>query len=168
MEAVKNVLIGKNPKATFVLATAVVGAKVWYNSKYPVTGEETEEEKKQALMKLAAVIGIVLLLVLPVVYQQMKPKSPSSSFEKRVVSAASEIRDNISGDDFHSRVTEAARKLREEINSKTDLPSSSAAVASSSSLVAEAASEIEKFISCLLYTSPSPRDLSTSRMPSSA
>ena len=26
----------------------------------------------------------------------------------------------------------------------------------------------EKFVSCLLYTSPSPRDLSTSRMPSSA
>ena len=25
-----------------------------------------------------------------------------------------------------------------------------------------------KYISCLLYTSPSPRDLSTSRMPSSA
>jgi len=148
METVKNVLIGKNPKATLVLATAVVGAKVWYNSKYPVTGEETEEEKKQALMKLAAVIGIVLLLVLPVVYQQMKPKSPSSSFEKRVSSAASEIRDNISGpDDFHSRVTEAAKKLREEINSKTDLPSSSAAVASSSSLVADAADEIERFIS---------------------
>ena len=48
MEAIKNVIIGKNPKATLVLATAVVGAKVWYNSKYPVTGEETEEEKKQA------------------------------------------------------------------------------------------------------------------------
>ena len=28
--------------------------------------------------------------------------------------------------------------------------------------------ELTKFISCLLYTSPSPRDLSTSRMPSSA
>ena len=28
--------------------------------------------------------------------------------------------------------------------------------------------ELEKFHSCLLYTSPSPRDLSTSRMPSSA
>ena len=27
---------------------------------------------------------------------------------------------------------------------------------------------LEKLISCLLYTSPSPRDLSTSRMPSSA
>ena len=27
---------------------------------------------------------------------------------------------------------------------------------------------IDKFLSCLLYTSPSPRDLSTSRMPSSA
>ena len=26
----------------------------------------------------------------------------------------------------------------------------------------------ENFLSCLLYTSPSPRDLSTSRMPSSA
>ena len=26
----------------------------------------------------------------------------------------------------------------------------------------------EKLITCLLYTSPSPRDLSTSRMPSSA
>ena len=26
----------------------------------------------------------------------------------------------------------------------------------------------EEFINCLLYTSPSPRDLSTSRMPSSA
>ena len=29
-------------------------------------------------------------------------------------------------------------------------------------------SQIEEFIRCLLYTSPSPRDLSTSRMPSSA
>ena len=28
--------------------------------------------------------------------------------------------------------------------------------------------EAERFQSCLLYTSPSPRDLSTSRMPSSA
>eukprot|EP00831_Metopus_contortus_P056543 TRINITY_DN48469_c0_g1_i1.p3 TRINITY_DN48469_c0_g1~~TRINITY_DN48469_c0_g1_i1.p3 ORF type:complete len:111 (+),score=44.89 TRINITY_DN48469_c0_g1_i1:93-425(+) len=28
--------------------------------------------------------------------------------------------------------------------------------------------ETEAFITCLLYTSPSPRDLSTSRMPSSA
>ena len=28
--------------------------------------------------------------------------------------------------------------------------------------------EIEEGTSCLLYTSPSPRDLSTSRMPSSA
>ena len=28
--------------------------------------------------------------------------------------------------------------------------------------------ENEKLITCLLYTSPSPRDLSTSRMPSSA
>ena len=30
------------------------------------------------------------------------------------------------------------------------------------------ASQSERFSSCLLYTSPSPRDLSTSRMPSSA
>ena len=30
------------------------------------------------------------------------------------------------------------------------------------------ASHIDWFINCLLYTSPSPRDLSTSRMPSSA
>ena len=29
-------------------------------------------------------------------------------------------------------------------------------------------SSLEGFLSCLLYTSPSPRDLSTSRMPSSA
>ena len=29
-------------------------------------------------------------------------------------------------------------------------------------------SQIEEYVSCLLYTSPSPRDLSTSRMPSSA
>ena len=29
-------------------------------------------------------------------------------------------------------------------------------------------SEINKYLTCLLYTSPSPRDLSTSRMPSSA
>ena len=27
---------------------------------------------------------------------------------------------------------------------------------------------VQKYINCLLYTSPSPRDLSTSRMPSSA
>ena len=147
MEAVKSVLVGKNPKATFVLVTAVVGAKVWYNSKYPVTGEETEEEKKQALMKLAAVIGVVLLLVLPVIYQQMKPKSPSSSFESRVASAASEMRNSEGLTDFHNRVTEAANKLRGEIEKKIDLPSSSAAVSSSSNLVAEAASEIEKFIS---------------------
>ena len=32
----------------------------------------------------------------------------------------------------------------------------------------EANKEIDKLMSCLLYTSPSPRDLSTSRMPSSA
>ena len=33
---------------------------------------------------------------------------------------------------------------------------------------AEAAFHVHKARSCLLYTSPSPRDLSTSRMPSSA
>ena len=32
----------------------------------------------------------------------------------------------------------------------------------------EAGFENEQYKSCLLYTSPSPRDLSTSRMPSSA
>ena len=32
----------------------------------------------------------------------------------------------------------------------------------------EMKNELEKIYSCLLYTSPSPRDLSTSRMPSSA
>ena len=32
----------------------------------------------------------------------------------------------------------------------------------------EAARQVKEGISCLLYTSPSPRDLSTSRMPSSA
>ena len=32
----------------------------------------------------------------------------------------------------------------------------------------ERASGIRRFGDCLLYTSPSPRDLSTSRMPSSA
>ena len=152
MEAVKSVLVGKNPKVTFVLAAAVVGAKIWYNSKYPMTGEETEEEKKQSVMKLAVVVGVVLLLVLPVIYQQMIPKSPSpsSSFESRVASAANELRNNIEepvADEFHARVTAAANKLREEIQNKVDLPSSSAAVSSSSSLVAEAASEIEKFIS---------------------
>ena len=30
------------------------------------------------------------------------------------------------------------------------------------------AASVEKVLTCLLYTSPSPRDLSTSRMPSSA
>ena len=34
--------------------------------------------------------------------------------------------------------------------------------------IAELEAEIERVRSCLLYTSPSPRDLSTSRMPSSA
>ena len=33
---------------------------------------------------------------------------------------------------------------------------------------ADAAERIERLWACLLYTSPSPRDLSTSRMPSSA
>ena len=33
---------------------------------------------------------------------------------------------------------------------------------------ADVANLIENLTSCLLYTSPSPRDLSTSRMPSSA
>ena len=34
--------------------------------------------------------------------------------------------------------------------------------------VGEAMATIAKLTNCLLYTSPSPRDLSTSRMPSSA
>ena len=34
--------------------------------------------------------------------------------------------------------------------------------------LAEQHSKSDTFITCLLYTSPSPRDLSTSRMPSSA
>ena len=151
MEAVKSVLVGKNPKVSFVLATAVVGAKVWYNSKYPMTGEETDEEKKKSAIKLAVVIGVVFLLVLPVIYQQMSPNAPStpsSSFESRVASAANEMRNNIEGpNDFHTRVTAAANKLRGEIEKKIDLPSSSSAVSSSSNLVAEATSEIEKFIS---------------------
>ena len=32
----------------------------------------------------------------------------------------------------------------------------------------EEVEELDRILSCLLYTSPSPRDLSTSRMPSSA
>ena len=32
----------------------------------------------------------------------------------------------------------------------------------------EAIKKLKQYFSCLLYTSPSPRDLSTSRMPSSA
>ena len=35
-------------------------------------------------------------------------------------------------------------------------------------LPAQTVNELNNLISCLLYTSPSPRDLSTSRMPSSA
>ena len=35
-------------------------------------------------------------------------------------------------------------------------------------LVAEGGKEVDICRNCLLYTSPSPRDLSTSRMPSSA
>ena len=35
-------------------------------------------------------------------------------------------------------------------------------------MVASLLEEAGRFCSCLLYTSPSPRDLSTSRMPSSA
>ena len=34
--------------------------------------------------------------------------------------------------------------------------------------VADGKERIKQFLNCLLYTSPSPRDLSTSRMPSSA
>ena len=35
-------------------------------------------------------------------------------------------------------------------------------------LMADAVYEVTSVLGCLLYTSPSPRDLSTSRMPSSA
>ena len=42
-----------------------------------------------------------------------------------------------------------------------------AVVAPLAQLLAQAPT-LEPFVFCLLYTSPSPRDLSTSRMPSSA
>jgi len=177
MEAIKSLVTGKSPKTSLVIASAVIGAKVWYNSKYPVTGEETPEEKKQASIKLASVIAVVALILLPVIVQKMKQPSASSSFQARVASAASEIRESLdetseagfqsrvsdaveklksqiepsssaslANEDFQSRIAAAAKKLRSEISSKTDTPSSSAALKSSSQLAAQASSEIEKFI----------------------
>ena len=35
-------------------------------------------------------------------------------------------------------------------------------------IIVEPETNLDKYLDCLLYTSPSPRDLSTSRMPSSA
>ena len=50
---------------------------------------------------------------------------------------------------------------------KMDCLSSMANIAGYRAIV-EAAQQFGRFFTCLLYTSPSPRDLSTSRMPSSA
>ena len=53
-------------------------------------------------------------------------------------------------------------------NGASILPSSSASYTSSSTPMSDEAFALMMDDICLLYTSPSPRDLSTSRMPSSA
>ena len=54
------------------------------------------------------------------------------------------------------------------VRGKTLIVSSKAASRLNAAIKKSAAVSIEAWITCLLYTSPSPRDLSTSRMPSSA
>ena len=48
------------------------------------------------------------------------------------------------------------------------MPIVNSAIASMFPIVIDVISSVVAIRSCLLYTSPSPRDLSTSRMPSSA
>ena len=50
----------------------------------------------------------------------------------------------------------------------TDTRPDAALIAKAAKTLADLKSAMEAFDACLLYTSPSPRDLSTSRMPSSA
>ena len=58
---------------------------------------------------------------------------------------------------LYSRITEAIKTKPKIENLCDDL-----------TLIGIEVDEIDSFQGCLLYTSPSPRDLSTSRMPSSA
>ena len=59
-----------------------------------------------------------------------------------------------------------AKKACEELDGETDY--AIANVAEEASVQEAINKTMDKFGSCLLYTSPSPRDVSTSRMPSSA
>ena len=60
--------------------------------------------------------------------------------------------------------TEIAKKKSEKGEEATD----ELVLGVISSYVKKMTKAVEEYKSCLLYTSPSPRDLSTSRMPSSA
>ena len=80
-----------------------------------------------------------------------------------------QLRDKIKYEFERSRCTYGSPRIAQELNAETYTCSKST-VARHMSLMNIAARNKKKFktTTCLLYTSPSPRDLSTSRMPSSA
>ena len=65
--------------------------------------------------------------------------------------------------------TPVSKKPVEETTSQPSAdPLELAKIKSDVSDIKSAMNEVMQIVACLLYTSPSPRDLSTSRMPSSA
>ena len=77
----------------------------------------------------------------------------------------------IINDDMDTTAAKAAKKAGAYIyvpDYVGEPPKSNYETDSGAERVARALATFDRFYNCLLYTSPSPRDLSTSRMPSSA
>ena len=64
--------------------------------------------------------------------------------------------------------SEAISSILREVISKERIPGIIAAITSSEGIVAIGSEGVRRINTCLLYTSPSPRDRTRSRMPSSA
>lgn len=164
MNSVKSFVNGSNPKLNLAAIAIAVSATAYFKMRKPKTQVESEAEvvalgegdMKPKMMHMFNKYGpyvLIILLVVPLIVGQMN-KGPSSSFQARVSSAASELRDSlnetyspVSEGDFQQRVSEAARKLREEISNKRDATSSAQLGGqSASSLAAQASAEISQFI----------------------
>ena len=103
-------------------------------------------------------------------------KGAEELFHEIVVEKSRNIYENLLADDVKELDVEEAKKEDEEVDeaSKEDDKEVDEASKEDSEDKVDEASKEEKdeetteATDCLLYTSPSPRDLSTSRMPSSA
>ena len=150
------------------VALVALATAVWFDKHYKKDVEEDSvaQEKTMKMKKYVKLgsIAIALLVVVPLVMKLLGRGTASSSFSSRLGEASSNIRSSsnhssMHDDDFSSRVSAAAKRLREQIAessmepmSSMDMdmssmePMSSAVPESASSLAAQASAEISKFI----------------------